>query len=130
MISPSDFDERRGYSAPLHLHAPLGAKVPPKVKVDMPKPGTYVIIRCNSDVEIHQEKPTSHAIGKAIGCTVCDTVNLKTHPGYVMMLDDTGDGAGKPPNPIATALYHAQCKPGTKHKICGDVALVWDEDFA
>lgn len=123
MIDMNQFENSGGF-----IPAPPPPK-PTPVKVPMPKPGTYVIIRVNGDVEIHEEVPTMRAIGKAIGCTVADTVNLKSHPGFVMMVDDTGSGI-KPPNHIGTALYHLNCKPGTKHKICGDVAICWDEDFA
>ena len=37
---------------------------------------------------------------------------------------------GKPVNPKATELYRAICIPGTMASIHGDVAIVWDGDFA
>ena len=36
----------------------------------------------------------------------------------------------KPINEKATALYHANCRPGTTHQIVGDVVIVPDEDYA
>lgn len=36
----------------------------------------------------------------------------------------------KPINEIATALYRANCVPGTTHQIVGDVYVCPDEDFA
>lgn len=92
-----------------------------------------------------------------IGAEVLDTVNLR-HFGYplmVMSIDDRayetemvdhgmkrgplGDArhletrptkALKPVNEIATALYHANCYPGTTHQILGDVFIAPDDDFA
>jgi hypothetical protein len=58
-------------------------------------------------------------------------VTLRGFPGYIMFVDDVASrDKVKPPNVLATALYHMQCKPGTTHKIHGDVAIAWDEDFA
>ena len=34
----------------------------------------------------------------------------------------------KPENARATELYHSICKPGTDHKIVGDVAIIDDEE--
>jgi len=36
----------------------------------------------------------------------------------------------KPINARATALYLANCKPGTTHQIAGDVVIVPDDDYA
>jgi hypothetical protein len=33
-------------------------------------------------------------------------------------------------NEKATALYLANCRPGTKHRIVGDVVIVFDDDHA
>ena len=81
-------------------------------------------------------------IAKLIGATTLDTVNLRD--GRVMLVDDMGyetrteerDGvthlvatkARKPFNDTATALYHAICRPGTTHRIVGDVAVIVDAD--
>lgn len=109
MISPNDFDARRfGYSASI--------KPPPKpapVKVEMPKPGSFTIIRSNGTVELHQSKPSFDELRDLTHSKTFDTVSLKTHPGYVMVVDDTGMIDERPPNPIATGIYHLQCKPGT-----------------
>lgn len=60
-----------------------------------------------------------------------DTVQLRhSRPVHVMLVDDTGAIDGKPPNLKATELYWLNCRPGTTHRICGDVVVVPDEDFA
>lgn len=79
-------------------------------------------------VELGAPSRAIQAIQRAIGATCLDTVNLRD--GNVMMVDDTGMIDGKPVNPEATKLYHGICRPGTTHQICGDVAIVRDEDFA
>lgn len=85
---------------------------------------------------------------RLIGAESIDTVNLR-HLGWplqVMLVDDRGHvtvpvesatslnlvsvGHRKPVNAKATALYLANCIPGTTHKIVGDVVIVPDEDFA
>jgi hypothetical protein len=38
--------------------------------------------------------------------------------------------ARKPVNALATALYHANCRPGTTHQIVGDVYVAPDSDWA
>jgi len=35
----------------------------------------------------------------------------------------------QPVNRQATALYRANCRPGTTHQITGDVVIVFDDDF-
>jgi hypothetical protein len=67
------------------------------------------------------------SIESLIGATCLDTVNLPG--GLVMLVDDEGYAKGKQVNPEATKLYHSICKPGTTHKILGDVAIVRDADF-
>lgn len=85
---------------------------------------------------------------RLIGAESIDSVNLR-HLGWplqVMLVDDHGHvtvpvetaaslelvsvGHRKPVNAKATALYLANCIPGTTHKIVGDVVIVPDEDFA
>lgn len=86
-------------------------------------------------------------IGKLIGATMFDTVNLRHlgHPLHIMIVDDNGYEtkaitkgvvtelktvrARKPLNQEATRLYHANCHPGTTHQIVGNVAIVPDSDF-
>lgn len=81
---------------------------------------------------------------RLIGAQWVDTVNLRD--GRVMLVDDLGYktrevqtptgirlepiSARKPINAAATILYHELCRPGTTHQIVGDVAIVWDQDFA
>lgn len=90
-----------------------------------------------------------HDICEMIGATTLDTVWLRHlgEPRMMMVVDDRAyeyvvinHGRGhyenkpvralKPVNEAATALYHANCKPGTKHSILGDVVIVPDSDFA
>ena len=95
--------------------------------------GQWKVLRVNGIVEVTLGRPTIAGICKAIGADTLDSVNLRAAgrpPGIVMMVDDTGMVDGKPANPEATKLYHAQCHPGTVHPICGDVAIVNDADFA
>lgn len=106
------------------------------------------VIRCDGTVE-ELPAPVSNAdICRLIGAATLDTVNLRHmgRPLHVMCVDDNGyetkaverDGvtymvpqrARKPVNAKATALYHANCLPGTTHQIVGDVVVVPDEDFA
>ncbi len=104
------------------------------LKVD----GTSATISTNKTAAIK-------AIERAIGATCLDTVNLRD--GRVMFVDDAGyeiepvqHGPGvlelkctkarKPVNQKATQLYWSICKPGTTHRIVGDVAIVNDADFA
>jgi hypothetical protein len=97
------------------------------------KRGEYRIVRVNGAVISMPEKPTLRAIQQAIGAETLDSVILKRdsdRPTIVMMVDDTGMIDSKPPNPKATELYHAICKPGTVWQIHGDVAIVHDGDFA
>lgn len=93
-------------------------------------PGTYKVIRVDGKEEVMQGKPTLAKVYSAIGCDTVDTVTLDRKREIVMMVDDTGMVDGKPVNPKATELYRAICIPGTMASIHGDVAIVWDGDFA
>lgn len=66
-------------------------------------------------------------IAELIGASVLSTVNLRD--GRVMLLDDLGAAKNLPPNPGATELYHAICKPGTRWEIRGDVCVMNDDDY-
>jgi hypothetical protein len=107
------------------------------------------LIRTDGTVE---EIPAPLAMSeyrKLIGAETLDTVSLRHlgRPLHVMLVDDHGYDvrevevapnhferqparARKPINDKATALYWANCHPGTTHKIVGDVVVVPDEDFA
>jgi hypothetical protein len=90
-------------------------------------------------------------IGPLIGAEVTDTVNLRHmgEPLHVMIVNDAqykvadvqhspshfervalAPLPGMVENVKATALYHANCQPGTTHKILGDVYVCPDDDFA
>ena len=66
-----------------------------------------------------------------INAGTLDTVSLRHmgSPLHVMLLDDLGHKKGLPVNTEATALYHANCRPGTTHTIRGDVIVVPDHEF-
>jgi len=114
-------------------------------------PISFTIIRTDGREEAYTSPRASvfKDISALLDARTLDTVNLRN--GQVMFVDDDGyevelvehpprDGynlvverkarkARKPPNPKATALYHAICKPGVEHAIVGDVAIVRDKDF-
>jgi hypothetical protein len=97
--------------------------------------GTYIVIRADGTEESYNSddhgRPTIERIEKLIGANYLDTVNLRRiHPNLMMMVDDNYANSGRPVNAKATKLYHSICKPGTTWEICGDVALVNDEDYA
>ncbi|MCD6674888.1 MAG: hypothetical protein LT106_18800 [Burkholderiaceae bacterium] len=89
------------------------------------------IIRVDGNEEALPQPVSMRQILSLIGADCADTVILKHlgRPLQVMVVDDTGAVDGKPVNAKATALYHANCRPGTAHPICGDVAIVFDKDF-
>lgn len=90
------------------------------------------IIRTDGAEVPFDRRHTMSGIAQLLGCDLLDIVKLR-HLGIplqVMLVDDASMVSGKPVNAKATALYHANCKPGTTSPICGDVAIVFDEDFA
>jgi hypothetical protein len=86
------------------------------------------IIRTSGAEETIDGRATIAGIEKAIGASILDTVNLRD--GRVMFVDDNGISKNLPVNPAATGLYHSVCRPGTTHQIRGDVAVVYDNEFA
>ena len=112
------------------------------------KPGSYKIIRTDGTELVVKKKAALHLICKDIAAETLDTIVLRREPQVILMVvNDNGynvtavnRGPGRiemvaskalfPENPKATSLYHSICKPGTTHKIEGDVAIVNDEDFA
>lgn len=86
------------------------------------------VIRVSGVEEAIEGAPRIATIETLIGADCLDTVNLRD--GRVMLVDDNGISKGLPVNPVATGLYHAVCRPGTTHQIRGDVAVVYDNDFA
>jgi len=103
------------------------------------------VLRCTGAVEVHEvhRNAALSAIARLIEAKWLDSVNLRD--GRVMFVDDLGHetvakptatGVSlvavrplRPDNPRATEMYHAVCKPGTTHRIVGDVAIVVDADF-
>lgn len=71
-------------------------------------------------------------ICKLIGAQSLDTVQLQHlgHPIQVMLVDDVGAHRDLKVNEKATAMYVANCRPGTTWQIRGDVVVTYDEDFA
>jgi hypothetical protein len=92
--------------------------------------GTFKILRTDGTEELIREKPTLARIYKEIHADIVDTVLLDRDSTLLMVVDDTGMIDNKLINPQATALYLSVYKPGTDWAICGDVALVYDQDFA
>ena len=114
------------------------------------------IIRADGTVQLLERPHTMRELERLLNTDGVDTVNLRHagHPLMVMVVIDRGwdteavedtvttNGMTfqrttmKPVRPRfaineqATALYHANCIPGTTHQIAGDVAVVPDSDFA
>lgn len=90
------------------------------------------VLRVDGTREAVHERLTIHQIEGYIGAHCLDFVPLRHmgNPLYVMAVDDVGHVKGLPMNVEATKLYHANCIPGTKHVIVGDVVVCPDEDFA
>lgn len=90
------------------------------------------LILVDGTVDVIERRITTARAATLIGALEgLDTVSLR-HMGpplMVMLLGDSAYNLNRPINPIATALYHANCIPGTTHPICGDVAIVPDDDF-
>ncbi len=108
---------------------------------------TRKIIRTDG-TETPLDRPyTTSELANMIGARLFDSVVMRHmgEPMHVMLVDDAGHntmvvetpghievistGHRKPVNEKATALYHLNCRPGTTHKIVGDVAIVPDADF-
>jgi len=94
---------------------------------EMPS-GQTKILRTDGTEEIINRKVPWTELETILNCDCFDTVNL--HDGHVMLVDDNGIADAKQINHKATDLYHGVCRPGTTFPIVGDVAIVWDEDFA
>ncbi|MYN42453.1 hypothetical protein GTP55_24225 [Duganella sp. FT109W] len=86
------------------------------------------IIRVGGAEEVITGRATIAGIESAINAETLDTVNLRD--GRVMLVDDLGISKKLPVNEVATKLYHSVCRKGTTAQIHGDVAVVYDEDFA
>lgn len=93
---------------------------------------TRRVIRVDGSEELHDRPVTMRQALNLISADTADTVALKHlgRPLQVMIVDDTGMVDGKPANPKATALYHANCRPGNPYSIHGDVLVTFDGDFA
>jgi hypothetical protein len=52
-----------------------------------------------------------------------------TPHGPAQVTENVAVRARKPVNELATALYHANCVPGTTHQIVGDVYVAPDSDW-
>lgn len=86
------------------------------------------VIRVDGTEESIEGKVTIAKVESMINADCLDTVNLRD--GRVMLVDDNGISKGLPINPMATGLYHSVCRSGTTHQIRGDVAVVFDSEFA
>jgi hypothetical protein len=107
------------------------------------------IIRTDGTEEPLERPISNREAAQRIGAASLDSVALRHlgDPLQVMLVDDGGweyevvelapghfeHRTTKPRKPInrkATELYLANCHPGTTHQIAGDVAIVFDDDFA
>lgn len=89
------------------------------------------LIKTNGEESEHEFiKLTITELKKLVIYEVFDTVNLRD--GRIMMVDDEGHIKKNPPpvNPVATALYHSVCVPGTTWPILGDIIITYDEDWS
>ena len=70
-------------------------------------------------------------IKQLLGADTLDLVKLHENgsPLRVMFVDDDGHAKGLPVNHLATAMYHANCRPGSDHVIRGDVVIVFENEF-
>lgn len=90
------------------------------------------ILRVDGTEQTLASRRSMSELEKIIGADGLDTVPLRHlgRPLQVMVVDDLGHPRGRPINERATELYRANCRPGTTHVIRGDVAIVFDEDYA
>jgi hypothetical protein len=86
------------------------------------------IIRVNGSEQILDGPKTINALRRMIKADALDIV-LMADRKHVMLVDDLGHKKCLPTNDKATELYWQRCKPGTTHKIKGDVIIVPDLDF-
>lgn len=114
------------------------------------------VIRADGTVELLKRPHTMRELHELLKTDTVDTVSLR-HMGYPLMvmvvidrawdtvaIEGTTERNGQviptttmqpltpkfPINAEATALYLANCRPGTTHRIAGDVVIVPDGDFA
>lgn len=90
------------------------------------------LIRADGSEEQLPEPITNSRIATMIGAGALSCVNLR-HMGpplITMLVDDNSHEKQLPVNETATALYHANCWPGTTQVIRGDVVVCPDDDFA
>jgi hypothetical protein len=91
----------------------------------MPTEKTFLVIRADGTEETHPHDPDTlqlRHVAALIGAGTLDSFSLRN--GKRVWVDDLGHTRGLPLNAKATAMYHAICKPGTTHPICGEVAVV------
>jgi len=106
-----------------------------------------VLIRADGTTQEFGDPQPMEYLHKLLGAETFDVVNLRHlgPPLQVMLVDDHGYStevvetpsaieirpirALKPFNEEATRLYLLNCRPGTTHKIVGDVYVCPDDDF-
>lgn len=88
------------------------------------------IIRTSGAVEeIAGADPLTYAeVADLIGATMLDVVNLRD--GRMLFIDESGHPKGLPDNPHGTGLYWSVCRPGTTHRVAGDVVVLSVDQFA
>jgi hypothetical protein len=91
--------------------------------------GHPVVMMIVDDLGYEVKEITGESISpeaKAMGEQIAQQVGISD----ATIIERKAVKARKPVNEIATALYHANCRPGTTHQIVGDVYICLDEDFA
>lgn len=89
------------------------------------------LIRTDGTITVLDAPQSIQDVCRLIGADALDVVRLRHlgSPAMVMLVDDSGMIDGRPVNPEATKLYHANCVPGTVYQIHGDVVVAPDGDF-
>lgn len=89
------------------------------------------LIRTDGTETLLNEPLTVNQIAALIGADTLDSFAVRngSQELFAVMVDDLGYRKELPANVTATGLYWSICKPGTAHKILGDVVLVPDSDF-
>jgi hypothetical protein len=93
--------------------------------IPQPRPGFFVVIYDDGEIEEFNEKPTIDRLHKLLECDTLDCVNLGDEK--VMAVDDNGLLLQRPINLTGTAIYLTAT--GINSVIVGHVALIDDTDF-
>ena len=89
------------------------------------------LIHADGFLQLISKGLSLNEIKQLIGADALDLVKLHEQgaPLRVMFVDDDGHAKGLPVNHRATAMYHANCRPGSDHVIRGAVVIVFENEF-